>query len=182
MKRLARVAPIAVTLLLVAGVAWFATRSSGKPGAAESPSPSPSGPCQLDAPSPTPGGVITTPEWTIRVAEVRSSASLPAQGSGVYHAETGKLFVVGRLRFTRVGSAEASVNSDDVSIDCSDGGSVKPGYWSEDGKGFCFPCSFDLSTGDRSTSFWFAFKVDEPRAAFSFAVRYAGFGPVAMAP
>ena len=59
---------------------------------------------------------------------------------------------------------------------------MTPGYWSDDGKGFCFPCSFAVSTGDRSTSYWFAFKVDSPRAAFTFAVDYDGFGPAPIVP
>lgn len=182
MKKLWRIAPMATTLLLVAAVAWFVTRPSGRPTAAASPSPSPTGPCQLTAPPVALAGTITTPDWTIRVTEVRVDAGLPAQGEGTYHAEAGKVFVVGRTTFMRIGSSEAGVNSDDVLIDCSAGDGMKPGYWSTDGKGFCFPCSFDLSTSDRSTSFWFAFKVDAQRAAFGFEVRYGAFGPAAMAP
>src|SRR5439155_1254358 len=82
----------------------------------------------------------------------------------------------------RLGSAHATIRSDDISIVCMGGGGVTPGYWSSDGKGYCFPCSFDFTSGSRSMSIWFAFKVDGPRAAFPFAVDYRGFGPMPLVP
>src|SRR5262245_46434599 len=129
MRRFLRIAPIAVTLLLVAAVVWFATRPSARPAAKSSPSPSATGPCQLAARSIAPGATIITPDWKVGVTEVRSSVDLPAEGGGVFHAETGKEFVVGRLTMTRTGASKAIVDSN-VSIRCSGGGGVTPGYWS----------------------------------------------------
>ena len=176
---------MAVTLLLVAGVAWFVTRPSGKPttSPAASTSPSPSFPCKLEAPSIASGpATLTTPDWKVSVKESRSAAGIPGIGGGTFFAETGKVFVVGGLTFRRLGSAHATIRSDDISIVCMGGGGVTPGYWSSDGKGYCFPCSFDFTSGSRSMSIWFAFKVDGPRAAFPFAVDYRGFGPMPLVP
>ena len=173
---------MAMTLLLVAAVAWFVTRSSGEPRATSSPSPSPTA-CQLEAPSAASAPItLTSTDWRVSVKSVRSAPGIPAVGGGTYFAETGKVFVVGSLTFTRLASAEASISSNDLSVVCTGGGGMTPGYWSSDGKEFCFPCSFDVATGDRTTSISFAFKVDRPRAAFPFAVDYRGFGPIPLVP
>jgi hypothetical protein len=124
---------------------------------------------------------MTTADWKVSVKEVRAADVLGFEG-GETHAEAGKVFVVGGLTFARIGSVKAEIRSDDLSIVCAGGGGMTPGYWSQDGKQFCFPCSFELSMDDPSTVIWFAFKVDRQRAARSFAVDYQGAGPIPLGP
>ena len=181
-RKLARLGPLAVMLALVSALAWFGTRPSGTPAAKASPRPSVPGGCQpvegtLGSGPPT----LTTSDWEVSVKEARVTDVLGFEG-GETHAEGGKVFVVGGLTFTRIGSAGAEIRSDDLSIVCAGGGGMTPGYWSQDGKQFCFPCSFELGIDDPSTVIWFAFKVERQRATRSFAVDYEGAGPFQFGP
>jgi hypothetical protein len=182
MKRLRQFVPIAIVLAVVAGFVWLAERPSGTPVAKASPRASVRLGCQpVEGTRGSGPEILTTKDWKVSVKEVRSTAVLGFQG-GETHAEPGKVFVVGGLTFTRLGSADAAIRSDDVSIVCAGGGAMRPGYWSQDGDQFCFPCSFELSIDDPSTVIWFAFKVERQRAARSFAVDYEGEGPIPLGP
>ena len=182
MRKPSQLAPIAIAVAVVSVAVWWAVRPSGLPAAKASPSESAQLGCQpVEATRGSGPATLTTKDSEVSVRDVRISTDLPFEG-GETHAEPGKVFVIGALLFTRLGSAEASVNSDDISIVCQGGGGMSPGYWSQDGKQFCFPCSFDVSTRDPSMTVWFAFKVDRQRAASSFAVDYRGAGPLPLGP
>ena len=182
MKRLRQLVPIAIVLAVIAGLVWLAERPSGTPAAKASPSPSfPLGCQPVEGTRGSGPEILTTRDWKVSVKDVRSTAVLGFEG-GEAHAEPGKVFVVGGLTFTRIGSAEAAIRSDDVSIVCAGGGAMRPGYWSQDGVQFCFPCSFEHSIDEPSTVMWFAFKVERQRAAKSFAVDYEGAGPIPFGP
>jgi hypothetical protein len=182
MSKLLRFVPIAVMLAVASALVWFGTRPSGAPPAKASPRPSAPVGCQpVEATHGSGPSTLTTGTWEVSVKEVRATDVLGFEG-GKTHAEAGKVFVVGGLTFTRIGSGGAEIRSDDVSIVCAGGGRMSPGYWSQDGKQFCFPCSFELGIDDPSTEIWFAFKVERQRAARSFAVEYEGVGPIQLGP
>jgi hypothetical protein len=182
LSKLRRLVPFAVMLAVVSALVWFGTRPSGTPAATASSRPSIPIGCQLVEGTAGSGRpVLTTSDWEVSVKDVRATDVLGFEG-GETHAEAGKVFVVGGLTFTRIGSVDAAIRSDDLSIVCAGGGRMRPGYWSQDGEQFCFPCSFELSIDDPSTVIWFAFKVERQRAARSFAVEYEGAGPIPLGP
>ena len=183
MRKLSQLGPLAIVLAVVTVALWWAVRPAGQPAAKHSSSGSARFGCEpVEATGGSGSATLTTRDWKVGVEEVRSASALPREGGGEMNAEAGKVFVVGALDFTRLGSVEASISSEDISIVCRGGGGLTPGYWSTDGERFCFPCSFDVSTESPSTIVWFAFKVERQRAASSFAVDYKGAGPLPLGP
>jgi hypothetical protein len=171
-----------VVAAVVSAVAWWMLRPAGSPKQKPSPTASARFGCQPVEPTQGSGpATLTTLSWKVSVRDVRLATDLPFEG-GETHAEAGKVFVIGSLLFTRLGSHEESVSSDAISIVCQGGSGMSPGYWSQDGEQFCFPCSFDIGTRDPSMTVWFAFKVERQRAAAGFAVDYQGSGPIPLRP
>ena len=182
MRKLSRLGPLVVAAVVVATVAWWMLRPAGTPTAKPSPTGSAQFGCQPVEPTRDSGPTtLTTSSWKVALRDVRISTDLPI-GDGETHAEPGKVFVIGSLLFTRLGSQGASVSSDDISIVCHGGSGMSPGYWSQDGEQFCFACAFDIGTDDPSMTVWFAFKVERQRAPAGFAVDYKGSGPLPLRP
>jgi hypothetical protein len=183
MRKLSRAFPIVLAVAVVSAIVWWMLRPAAQPSATPTPSASALSGCQpVEATAGAAPATLTTADWEVSVKEVRSAAELPREGGGEMHAEPGKVFVVGTLTFHRLGSPDTPINSEDVSIVCAGGGGMTPGYWSTDGKRFCFPCSFDVATEARSTDVSFAFKTERARAASSFALDYRGSGPIPLGP
>ncbi len=183
MKKLSQLAPLAIVLAVVTVALWWGLRPAAEPAVKPSPSRSAQFGCEPVEATGGPGtATLTTRDWKVSVKEVRSASDLPREGGGEMNAEAGKVFVIGALDFIRLGSVEASISSEDISIVCRGGSGLTPGYWSTDGERFCFPCSFDVTTEAPSTIVWFAFKVQRQRGASSFAVDYKGAGPLPLGP
>jgi hypothetical protein len=183
--KVAKFAPLALVVAVVAGVGWLALGGGDHPAATSSPSPSPTEPGCHPVPGTEASGrtAIAIPDWEIRVTATHAATELPGGGGGgPIRPSTGHVFVVVTTSFTRIGSGgEARISSARFEVMCENGARADPAAWNP-GAGFCRQCGLDVETRDRTVTLTFALHLERADALQVFSLRYDGseemsFGP-----